>query len=116
MFRDKGKNLDHVIELKADDDVMVERITGRFTCTACGAGYHDAFQRPKVAGVCDACGGAEFSRRSDDNAETVRARLDAYHQQTRPIVDYYGKKGLMSQVDGMAAIDQVAEQLTSILG
>lgn len=116
MFREKGKNLDHVIEMEVDDDAMVERITGRFTCVGCGAGYHDTFQRPKADGVCDACGGTEFSRRSDDNAETVRTRLDAYHRQTKPIIDYYGNKGLLSQVDGMAAIDQVTEQLTGILG
>ncbi len=116
MFAEKKISLGHVIEINADDDAMVERITGRFTCANCGAGYHDTFQRPKSDGVCDACGGTEFSRRSDDNAETVRARLAAYHQQTKPIIDYYGNKKLLSQVDGMATIDQVTEQIFEILG
>ena len=116
MFAEKEINLDHVIEMNVNDDAMVERITGRFTCANCGAGYHDTFQRPKSDGVCDACGGTEFSRRSDDNAETVRARLAAYHNQTKPIIDYYGNKKLLSQVDGMAAIDQVTEQIFGIIG
>jgi len=116
MLSDKGMALDHVIEMAVDDDAMVERITGRYTCAVCGAGYHDTFQKPEKDGVCDSCGGTEFIRRPDDNATTVRARLDAYHEQTAPILAYYGDKGMLKSVDGMAAIDQVTEQLEKIVG
>ncbi len=115
MLDDKGLTLDHVIELEVDDEAMVERITGRFTCARCGAGYHDRFQRPKAEGVCDKCGGTEFTRRADDNAETVRARLAAYHGQTAPIVFHYAEKGIVKSVDGMASIDEVSKQLNEIL-
>lgn len=107
--------LDHVLALEVDDEAMVERITGRFTCARCGAGYHERFQRPKVDGVCDVCGGTEFSRRSDDNAETVRKRLVAYHEQTRPLLQYYRAQDLLRTVDGMASIDEVADALTAIV-
>lgn len=116
MLREKELEIDHVIELKVDDEAMVTRITGRFTCAACGAGYHDAFQKPKVEDVCDKCGGTDFTRRADDNPETVRARLRAYHDQTAPIVSYYARKGVMKSVDGMADIDEVARQLNRIVG
>ena len=116
MFGDKGMTLDAVLELEVDDEAMVTRITGRFTCAKCGKGYHDTFERPKTDGVCDVCGGTEFTRRADDNAETVRSRLKAYHEQTAPIAAYYKEKGLLKGVDGMAAIDEVTKQLTDILG
>lgn len=116
MLTDKGLKIDHVVELKVDDDAMVERITGRFTCAKCGAGYHDSFQKPQKEGVCDKCGGTEFTRRADDNEETVRARLKAYHDQTAPIIGYYDKKGVMKSVDGMAAIDEVTKQLEGAIG
>lgn len=116
MLTDKGLKIDHVIELKVDDDAMVERITGRFTCAKCGAGYHDTFQKAKKEGTCDKCGDTEFSRRADDNEETVRARLTAYHDQTAPIIGYYGQKGVMKSVDGMAAINDVTAQLEGVLG
>jgi len=116
MFADKGMKLDHVIELKVDDDAMVTRITGRYTCSDCGAGYHDEFQKPAQDGVCDKCGSKDFSRRADDNEETVRSRLEAYHEQTAPIVSYYGNKGISKDVDGMAAIDEVTRQLKDIIG
>lgn len=115
MLSDKGLKIDHVIELKVDDDAMVERVTGRYTCAKCGAGYHDSFQKPKQEGVCDKCGGTEFKRRADDNAETVRARLNAYHEQTAPIAGYYADKGVLKSVDGMAAIDEVTRQLNEIV-
>ncbi|MEX0827530.1 MAG: nucleoside monophosphate kinase, partial [Haliea sp.] len=102
--------------LNVDDDAMVERNTGRFTCARCGAGYHETFQKPRKEGVCDKCGGTEFTRRADDNEETVRARLKAYHDQTAPIIDFYGKKGVVESVDGMAAIDEVTAQLEEIIG
>ncbi|HER27075.1 MAG TPA: nucleoside monophosphate kinase, partial [Rhodospirillales bacterium] len=116
MFDEKSMKLDCVIEIKVDDQAMVERITGRYTCTKCGAGYHDSFQKPASAGVCDKCGCAEFSRRADDNAETVITRLQAYHDQTAPIIAYYGEKGVLKTVDGMADIDDVTKQMKEIIG
>ena len=116
MLTEKGLMIEHVIEMKVDDEAMVKRITGRFTCTECGAGYHDEFQKPEKEGVCDQCGGSEFTRRADDNAETVRARLQAYHEQTAPILSYYKEKGTVKSVEGMASIDEVTEQLNAVLG
>jgi adenylate kinase len=116
MLTDKGIQIDHVIEIEVDDDAMVARITGRYTCAGCGAGYHDEFQKPETEGVCDQCGGTEFTRRADDNAETVRSRLEAYHDQTAPILSYYKEKGVVKGVDGMAAIDDVTNQLNGIVG
>jgi len=115
MLKEKGLKLDRVLSIEVDDDAMVDRITGRFSCAQCGAGYHDKFQRPKKDGVCDNCGGTEFVRRADDNAETVRERLKAYHEWTKPILDYYGTVGLVSSVDGMAAIEDVSEQLKTAI-
>lgn len=111
----KGLALNHVISIEVDDDAMVERITGRFTCATCGAGYHEEFQRPKVEGVCDSCGGTTFERRSDDNEATVRSRLESYHAKTTPILDHYAAQGLVRPVDGMASIDAVTEQLRSVI-
>jgi adenylate kinase len=107
LLQERGLELDVVLEIAVDDDALVERISGRFACACCGAGYHDRFKRPQVPGVCDACGSREFVRREDDKAETVRARLEAYHAQTAPLLPYYRAKGLLSVVDGMAEIDQV---------
>ena len=115
MFEDKGMKLDLVIEMKVDDEAMIERITGRYTCSKCGTGYHDSFQKPETEGVCDKCGGTDFSRRADDNAETVRSRLKAYHDQTAPIISYYGNKGNLKSVDGMAAIDDVTKQMKGVI-
>lgn len=115
MFAGKGLKLDRVIELAVDEAALVERITGRFNCNTCGAGYHDTFQRPKKDGVCDVCGGTEFVRRDDDKAETVKARLEAYRRQTAPILPYYKGKGLLSQVDGMAPIDEVTRQIEALV-
>lgn len=115
MLADKGLALDAVIEIAVDEEELVGRITGRFSCAACGAGYHDVFQQPKVSGVCDSCGSTEFKRRADDNEETVRSRLAAYRAQTAPILPYYRDKGLLQSVDGMAAIDEVTRQLGVIL-
>ena len=116
MLTEKGLMIEHVIEMKVDDEAMVKRITGRFTCAECGAGYHDEFQKPKKEGVCDQCGGSGFTRRVDDNAETVRARLQAYHEPTAPILSYYKEKGTVKSVEGMASIDEVTEQLNAVLG
>ncbi|MDF2367885.1 adenylate kinase [Sneathiella sp.] len=115
MLAEKGLKLDAVIEMKTDDDILVERITGRYTCAKCGAGYHDKFLKPKVEGVCDKCGGTEFTRRSDDNAETVTSRLKAYHDQTAPLLPYYRSKGILKQVDGMAGIDEVTAEMEAAL-
>ena len=115
MLEDKGLKLDHVIEMKVDDAALVERITGRYTCAKCGQGYHDKFQTPKVDSVCDNCGSTEFTRRADDNAETVTARLAAYHKQTAPILPYYKERGVLETVDGMADIDVVTEQIEALL-
>ncbi len=115
MLADKGLKLDHVIEMKVVDDILVERITGRYTCAKCGKGYHDIFEKPKVEGVCDACGGTEFKRRADDNADTVKTRLAQYHEQTAPILPYYQSRGVLKTVDGMAEIDDVTKQIEGIL-
>jgi adenylate kinase len=115
MLAEKGLRLDHVIELQVDDAALVERIAGRFTCASCGTGYHDRFKPTAQAGVCDVCGGTEFLRRADDNAETVSARLAAYHRQTAPLLPYYGGHGILHGVDGMAAMDSVAAQIEAIL-
>ncbi len=110
-----GRRLDHVIELEVDEDALVERITGRFTCARCGAGYHDRFSRPKIEGVCDVCGATEFKRRPDDNAETVRTRLAEYRAKTAPILPLYEARGIVSRVDGMAAIEDVTRAIDAIL-
>ena len=114
MLTRKALKLDAVVSLDVDDEAMVTRITGRYSCEKCGAGYHDSFQRPKVEGTCDACGGTNFVRRADDNAETVRARLKAYHAQTAPIIRYYERHGLVRRVDGMGAIDAVFESIRAV--
>ena len=111
----KDTPLHHVIELQVDDAALVERISGRFTCAKCGEGYHDRFKLPRVAGTCDNCGHNDFLRRSDDNAETVRARLEAYHRQTAPLLPYYAANGLLRVVDGMAEMDAVAAQIETIV-
>ncbi len=116
MLAERRLKLDHVIELAVDEDALVERLTGRFSCARCGEGYHDEYKRPKADMVCDVCGSKEFRRREDDNAETVRARLAAYREQTAPILPYYEAKGVLKRVDGMARIDEVTRQLTSLLG
>lgn len=115
MLNDVGKALQAVVEIRVDDAALIERIAGRFSCKKCGAGYHDSFKQPKKAGVCDDCGSTEFSRREDDKAETVGKRLEAYHQQTAPLLPYYKAKNLLSGVDGMAAIDEVTRQIDALL-
>jgi len=115
MLAEKGLKLDHVIEMRVVDDVLVERVTGRYTCAKCGKGYHDLFEKPKVEGVCDSCGSTEFKRRADDNAETVTTRLAQYHQQTAPILPYYQERGVLKTVDGMAEIDEVTSQIGAVL-
>lgn len=115
MLADMGLALDHVVEMQVEDEALVERITGRYSCAKCGAGYHDEFQKPATEGVCDNCGSTEFSRRKDDNAETVTSRLAAYHTQTAPLLPYYDGKGVLAGVDGMAEIDEVTRQIEAVL-
>lgn len=115
MLAEKKMDLDSVIEMQVDDKALTARITGRFTCAECGEGYHEEFKRPAKDGVCDKCGGTEFSRRKDDNAETVKSRLAAYHEQTAPILPYYEEKGLLRQVDGMASMEEVSRQIEAVL-
>lgn len=115
MLAEKGIAMDAVIEMKVDEDELVRRIAGRYTCAGCGAGYHDELAKPRVEGVCDTCGSKEFIRRPDDRAETVTQRLDVYRQQTTPILPYYREKGVLSQVDGMASIDEVERQIEALL-
>ncbi len=110
-----GRSLDHVIELEVDEDALVERITGRFTCAHCGAGYHDVFKRTRTEGVCDVCGSREFKRRPDDNAATVRTRMDEYRAKTAPILPHYEARGIVARVDGMAVIEDVTRAIDAIL-
>lgn len=115
MLGDVGKFLNAVIEIKVDDNALIERISGRFTCSSCGEGYNDKFKKPRTKGICDKCGGSEFTRRDDDNAETVAARLKSYHAQTAPLIPYYSKKGLLKSVDGMKRIEEVTKDINNIL-
>lgn len=115
MLAAKGLRLDRVIEIQVDEEALIERITGRYSCADCGAGYHDSFKKPKQEGRCDICGSRRFTRRDDDNAETVRARLEAYRAQTAPILPYYEARGILRSVDGMADIDEVTDQIEEIL-
>ena len=115
MLKSKKKKLDVVIEMRCDDKILVERVSGRYTCAKCREGYHDTSKKPKVAGVCDACGGREFKRRPDDNAETMKTRLLAYYKETSPLIGYYFAKGSLKSVDGMAAIDSVANEIEAVL-
>ena len=116
MLAERGLELDAVVEIRVDQNALVERISGRFSCAKCGAGYHDTFKPTKVTGVCDVCGGTECVRSKDDNAETVRERLVAYEAQTAPLLPYYGSKGLVRTVDGMAPIDEVTAAIGRALG
>ncbi|MCD2171713.1 adenylate kinase [Rhizobium sp. C4] len=116
MLSSKGMKLDVVIEMQVDDSVLVDRVSGRYTCASCGTGYHDRLQKPKVEGVCDKCGSTEFKRRPDDNAETMTTRLRAYYKETSPLIGYYHAKGLLKSIDGMAEIDEVTTSIETILG
>jgi len=110
-----GKKLDTVIEMRVDDSALVKRITGRFTCGNCGAGYHEEFKKPVKDGVCDECGGSEFKKRADDNEESLKTRLMAYYKETSPLIGYYYAKGQLQSVDGLGTMDAVASDIASAL-
>ncbi len=112
----RGRKLDYVIELGVDEDALVDRITGRYTCAKCNAGYHDRHKHPAHKGICDVCGGTEFKRRPDDNEETVRTRMQEYRGKTAPILPIYSARGIVSRVNGMADIDEVTASIKAILG
>lgn len=111
----KGKSLDGVIEMRVDDEKLVDRITGRFTCGACGEGYHDTFRAPKIEGVCDNCGASEMKRRADDNEETLRARLLSYYKETSPLIGYYFAKDNLVSIDGTAEMSEVTKSIEAVL-
>ena len=111
----RGRKLDHVVELAVDEDALVERITGRYTCANCGKGYHDTFEQPKAAGVCDKCGSTEFKRRPDDNEATVRTRMAEYRAKTAPILPIYEARGIVARVNGMAEMDDVTVAIERII-
>ena len=115
LLAERGRRLDHVIELGVDEEALVARITGRFSCAQCGTGYHEQYKRPLVEGQCDACGSTEFRRRPDDNEQTVRTRMAEYHAKTQPILPFYEERGLVRRVDGMAPVEDVAAQIDAIL-
>jgi adenylate kinase len=115
LLAEKGMHLDYVIELAVDEEALVDRITGRFSCARCGAGYHDRYKLPRAEGVCDVCGSHEFKRRPDDNEATVRTRMAEYRAKTAPILPFYEAKGLVRRVDGMAPIGEVKAQIDAIL-
>lgn len=115
ILAERGRTLSHVIELVVDEDALVERIVGRFTCGKCGEGYHDKFKKPAVEGVCDVCGSTEFKRRPDDNEETVRTRMKEYRAKTEPILPIYEKRGIVRKVDGMGSMAEVNDAIEAAL-
>ena len=115
LLTERAQKLDYVIELEVDEEALVARITGRFSCARCGAPYHDQYKLPKVDGICDVCGSHEFRRRPDDNEQTVRTRLVEYRAKTAPILPYYEERGLVRRVDGMAPVEKVAAAIDAIL-
>lgn len=115
MLKEKGIVLDSVVEIRVPDQKLVDRITGRFTCSKCGEGYHDTFKLPKTADTCDACGNTEFTRRADDNAETVKSRLKTYHEQTSPLLPFYERQGLLAVVDGDQDMGAVTTEIKRVL-
>lgn len=115
LLQSQGKQIDAVIEIKVDDAALIDRISGRYMCADCGASYHDTNNKPKMPGVCDRCGSTQFTRRKDDNSETVRNRLMAYYRETSPLIGYYFAKGKLRSVDGMVGIPEVSNQIEAVL-
>jgi len=116
LMAERGQQIDAVISLAVEDEAMIARVAGRYTCATCGEGYHDQFKKPAREGVCDKCGGTQMKRRADDNADTVRTRLAAYHADTAPLIDYYAARGTLTEIDAMAEIGQVRADLAAIVG
>lgn len=116
MLFEKGRRLDHVIEIQVPDDMIIQRIIGRFSCADCGAMYHDTLKPTKVFGKCDECGGSNFVRRPDDNWQTVVSRLKTYRMMTTPVLPYYRHEGLLETIDGTGGVDEVAEKIKKIIG
>lgn len=115
MLAERGLALDRVVAMEVDEEALIQRIVGRFSCADCGAGYHDQFNRPAVEGVCDQCGGTNFTRRADDNRETMIARLAAYHEQTAPIIPHYEAVGRFARVDGSGGIEAISAAIVAVL-
>lgn len=115
LLADAGQAVTAAISLRVDDEAMIARVAGRYSCAACGEGYHDDFKQPATSGVCDTCGGTEFKRRADDTAETARARLEAYHAQTAPLIAHYRALGVLEEIDAMGSIDAIASDLGTIV-
>ncbi|MGB0499303.1 MAG: adenylate kinase [Rubricella sp.] len=115
LLEKRGEGLDAVVQMVVDDEVLVSRISGRFTCNTCGEVYHDETKRPKAEGVCDVCGGTEFTRRADDTAEALKTRLLAYYRETSPLIGYYYAKGQLRQIDGLGEIEAVAARVKGAL-
>ena len=115
LLAETGQQISAAISLEVEDAEMVTRISGRYTCAGCGEGFHDTFKQPAVEGKCDKCGGTEFKRRADDNAETVKSRLAAYHAQTAPLIEYYAGHGVLKEIDAMGQIDEIAQGLATIV-
>ena len=115
MLAEHGLRLDHVILFEVDEAALIDRLSGRFTCRTCGASYHERYNRPRVEGVCDICGGRDFERRADDRPEAVKIRLEAYRRQTAPILPYYRERGILAVIDGMADIDAVTRAIDGVL-
>ncbi len=116
VMKKKGLKIDLVVNMEVPEDVVMARILGRFSCAKCGAGYNDRFRKPKVEGVCDKCGSTEFTRRIDDNEESVKTRLKNYHEQTAPILPYYEAQGLLYNIDGTRPLDETRDEILQHLG
>ena len=116
LLESRGQSITSVVSLEVDDEAMVARVSGRYSCASCGEGWHDSFKKPAVKGTCDKCGGTDMKRRADDNAQTVRDRLSAYHAQTAPLISYYDAQGVLARVDAMASIASVQDALKAIVG
>ena len=115
LLKECGQSLASVIEMKVDDAALVARITGRSTCASCGEVYHDITKPQPADGKCVNCGGTEFSRRADDNAESLRQRLMEYYKKTSPLLGYYFAHDKLVSVDGLASIDKVQSEIANIL-
>lgn len=110
-----GEKVDYAINVDVPDENIIRRMGGRRACTGCGATYHIVYNAPKAEGICDTCG-EELILRDDDKPETVKKRLDVYHEQTQPLIDYYSKAGILKNVDGTVDMEEVFQAIVGILG